>query len=139
MKPAKKYLTDVNIKFYSILKTTGEIKEDFIITYKNNSLVDLSRSETIATALEFSNMFNKIANTNFPIFIDDYESCVDYDFISKYSHDTQLIICNVKKGKSLKISNFENRNQYTIMKCKISGFKTIKTQINSAVTLKNAA
>ena len=96
MKLAKQYLTDVNVKFYSILKTTGEIKEDFIITYKNSPLSDLSRSETIATALEFANMFNKISGANFPIFIDDYESCADYDFISRYSKDTQLIIAKVK-------------------------------------------
>ena len=38
MKIAKEYLKDVNVKFYSILKTTGEIKEDFIITYKNNRI-----------------------------------------------------------------------------------------------------
>ena len=67
MKLAKQYLKDVKVNFYSVLKTTGEIKEDFIITYKGNSLSNLSRSETIATALEFANMFNQIARTNFPI------------------------------------------------------------------------
>jgi len=108
MKLAKQYLKDVDIKFYSVLKTTGEIKEDFIITYKNHSLCDLSRSETIATALEFANMFNKIANTNFPIFIDDYESCADYDFIEQYANNTQLLISKVEKGTSLSITDYYN-------------------------------
>lgn len=124
MKIAKEYLKDVDIKFYSILKTTGEIKEDFIITYKNNPLSDLSRSETIATGLEFSNMFNKISGVNLPIFIDDYESCADYNFINEYSNDTQLIVAKVEKGHSLKISN-ETSNEFSVIKTKIIGVRTI--------------
>lgn len=127
MKLAKKYLKDVNIKFYSVLKTTGEIKEDFIITYKNIPLADLSRSETIATALEFANMFNQISGANFPIFIDDYESCADYDFINDYSKGTQIIISKVEKGHPLTISDY-NTNKATIIKPVISGVTTLKTQ-----------
>lgn len=108
MKLAKQYLKDVDIQFYSVLKTTGEIKEDFVITYKNHSLSDLSRSETIATALEFANMFNKIAKTKFPIFIDDYESCADYDFIKEYSEDTQILIAKVEKGTNLSVTDYYN-------------------------------
>lgn len=114
MKLAKKYLKDVDIKFYSILKTTGEIKDDFIITYKNKPLSDLSRSETIATALEFANMFNQISRGHFPIFIDDYESCADYDFINEYSKYSQLIISKVEKGTDLKISD-ANSNKFTVI------------------------
>lgn len=127
MKLAKEYLKDVNIKFYSVLKTTGEIKEDFVITYKNTPLSDLSRSETIATALEFANMFNQISRANFPIFIDDYESCADYDFIKEYSKDTQIIISKVEKGNPLTISDY-NTGKARIIKPVISGFRTFKTQ-----------
>lgn len=115
MKLAKQYLKDVNIKFYSVLKTTGEIKEDFVIEYKNHILSELSRSETIATALEFANMFNKISKVNFPIFIDDYESCADYDFIKDYAKDTQLFIAKVEKGDSLKIAD-GNSNKFVVIK-----------------------
>ena len=108
MKLAKRYLKDVDIRFFSVLKTTGELKDDFKITYKNHELCDLSRSETIATALEFANMFNKIAKTNFPIFIDDYESCADYNFIEQYGNDTQLLISKVEKGKALSITDYYN-------------------------------
>ena len=138
MKIAKQYLKDVDIKFYSVLKTTGEIKEDFIITYKNRTLSDLSRSETIATALEFSNMFNQITGAKFPIFIDDYESCADYNFIKQYSNNTQLIISKVEKGNLLKIAN-ANSDEFTIIKPIISRYKTIKTYKESAVCLSNAA
>lgn len=127
MKLAKKYLKDVNIKFYSVLKTTGEIKEDFVITYKNTPLSDLSRSETIATALEFANMFNKITKANFPIFIDDYESCADYDFIKEYSQNTQIILSKVEKGHPLTISDY-NSNKATVIKPVISRVRTFKTQ-----------
>ena len=138
MKLAKEYLKDVNIKFYSVLKTTGEIKEDFIITYKNNPLSDLSRSETIATALEFANMFNQISRANFPIFIDDYESCADYDFISEYSKDTQIIISKVEKGHPLTISDY-NSEKATIIKPIISGFRTFRQNNNQAAKLLQAA
>ncbi len=130
MKLAKQYLKDVDIKFYSVLKSTGEIKEDFIITYKGNTLADLSRSETIATALEFANMFNKISKTNFPIFIDDYESCADYDFIKEYAKDTQLFVSKVKKGNALKIADY-NSNECTIIKPVIKGCRTIKVHKNA--------
>ena len=124
MKLAKEYLKDVDIKFYSILKTTGEIKDDFIITYKNRSLADLSRSETIATSLEFANMFNQISRGYFPIFIDDYESCTDYNFIEEYSKNTQLIISKVEKGTNLKIADL-NSNRYTLIKPVIKGCRTM--------------
>lgn len=127
MKLAKEYLKDVNIKFYSVLKTTGELKEDFVITYKNNPLADLSRSETIATALEFANMFNQISGAELPIFIDDYESCADYDFIKDYSKDTQIIISKVEKRHPLKIEDY-NTGKATIIKPVISGVTTLKTQ-----------
>ena len=123
---ARKYLKDVNIKFYSVLKETGELKDDFIITYQNKPLCDLSRSETIATALEFANMFNKISKSNLPIFIDDYESCADYDFISQYAGNTQIITSTVHKRKPLVITDYNDKTKYTIIKQQIKGCKTLK-------------
>ena len=138
LKLARQYLKDVDIKFYSVLKTTGEIKEDFIITYKGNPLSDLSRSETIATALEFANMFNQISRVNFPIFIDDYESCADYDFIKYYAPNTQLIISKVEKGNSLKIADYNNINNYKIIKPIITGYKTMFINKNNVAEKKAA-
>lgn len=139
MKLAKQYLKDVKVKFYSVLKTTGEIKEDFIITYKGNSLSNLSRSETIATALEFANMFNQIARTNFPIFIDDMESCADYDFIKDYSSNSQLIVSNVVKGSNLKIADYYNTNNCTIIKPVITNAKTFNTYRKNNTAIQRAA
>lgn len=139
MQLAKQYLKDVNVQFYSVLKTTGEIKEDFIITYKGNTLSNLSRSETIATALEFANMFNKIAKTNFPIFIDDMESCADYNFIKEYANNSQLIVSEVRKSQPLKISNFNNKVDYTIIKPVIKGCKTINKYKKKSTIIPQAA
>ena len=105
MQFANQYLKNVKIKYYSILRDTGEIKSDFIITYKDTELKNLSKSETIATSLELSNMFNKISKVNLPLFIDDSESCADYDFTGTYSKEGQILIAKVEQGQELNIQN----------------------------------
>ena len=107
MKFATKHLKNVSIKYYKVSKDDGVIKEDFIILYNGNDLKTISRSETIATSLELCNMLNKVANTNFPLFIDDSESCADYNFIEDYSDDIQILIARVEKGKDLTISDYK--------------------------------
>ena len=138
MKLAKQYLKDVDIKFYSVLKTTGEIKDDFIITYKGSPLSDLSRSETIATAIEFANMFNKIGRINLPLFIDDYESCADYNFVEEYSKDSQIIVSQVAKGHYLTIAD-ANSDNYTIIKPIITRFRTMNIYKNNGADIQKAA
>lgn len=105
MKFATKHLKHVKIKYYTVLKDSGELKEDFIITYKNNELKNLSRSETIATSIELCNMFNKISGVNIPLFIDDSESCADYNFTQDYSQNSQILIARVEKGQDLKFQD----------------------------------
>ena len=104
MQSADMYLKDVKIRFYKVIKATGEIKDDFVITYKDKDFSTLSRSEKIAASLEIANMLNKITKLNVPLFIDDSESYPDFDFISMYK-DTQIIIAQVKKGRALRITN----------------------------------
>lgn len=112
MKFATQHLKNVKIKYYTVLKDSGELKEDFIITYNGNELKNLSRSETIATSLELCNMFNKISNINLPLFIDDSESCADYNFTQDYSKDTQLLIARVVKGQELVIQDDTTEEDY---------------------------
>lgn len=109
MKYATKHLKNVKIQYYKVSKEDEILKEDFIILYKNNELKNLSRSETIATMLEIGNMLNKVANTNFPLFIDDSESCADFNFIEDYAKDTQILISRVQKGQELTISNYNDK------------------------------
>ena len=109
---ATKHLNNVKIRYYSVVKDTGELKEDFIITYCGNEFKNLSRSETIATSLELCNMLNKISGLNIPLFIDDSESCADYNFIQKYSQNTQVLIAKVEKGQALDIRDTSLQNDY---------------------------
>ncbi len=111
MKVATEHLKDVRIKYYSVLKESGELKDDFIITYNGNEFKNLSKSETIATALELSNMLNKVSGVNLPLFIDDSESCADYDFLNQYSKDTQILIAKVNKGAELQITEDVVQNE----------------------------
>lgn len=101
---ATKYLKNVKIKYDSILKETGEIKEDFIITYNGSNLREVSQAESIATSIELRNMFNKISGANIPIFIDNNENCTDFDFIQDLTGtDTQIVIAEARKGQKLTI------------------------------------
>ena len=109
MKYATKHLKNVKIQYYKVSKEDEILKEDFIILYKNNELKNLSRSETIATMLEIGNMLNKVANTKFPLFIDDSESCADFNFIEDYAKNTQILISRVQKGQELTISNYNDK------------------------------
>lgn len=109
MKYATKYLKNVKIQYYKVSKEDEILKEDFIILYKNNELKNLSRSETIATMLEIGSMLNKVANTVFPLFIDDSESCADFNFIEDYAKNTQILISRVQKGQELTISNYNDK------------------------------
>ena len=84
-------------------------------------------------------MFNQISRVNSPIFIDDYESCADYDFITDYAKNTQIIISKVEKGKPLKISDYNNSNNYTIIKPIIIGAKTMSINKNNVAEIQKAA
>ena len=54
-------------------------------------------------------LLNKVANTNFPLFIDDSESCADFNFIEDYAKNTQILISRVQKGQELTISNYNDK------------------------------
>lgn len=114
MKYATKHLKNVSIRYYSVLKESGELKDDFVITYKGTEFKNLSKSESIAASLELCNMLNQISEVKLPIFIDDTECCADYNFIDDYSTNNQLLIATVKKGQELKISDYKSsiENQY---------------------------
>lgn len=83
-------------------------------------------------------MFNKVARTNFPIFIGDVESCADYDFVKDYSSNSQLLISKVKKGAKLKIADYNNNKNYTIIRPAISKCRTMKIYKNANVAQKVA-
>lgn len=104
MKYARQYLSNTQIQFYELVKSTGEIKDCFKVTRNGESFESLSKSQKFVTILEICNMLNKISGLDIPILIDDSESYPDYKF--KYEDfKTQLIIIKAKKNRILKVSN----------------------------------
>lgn len=104
MKYAEKYLSNTQIQFYELIKSTGEIKDCFKVTRCGESFNSLSKSQKFVTILEICNMLNKISGLNIPILIDDSESYPDYSFKFE-DYNTQLIIIKAQKNRLLKVSN----------------------------------
>lgn len=84
-------LTDTKIHIYKINKETGEIKENFFVTYKDKEYSLLSNSERIKVGLELANMFNVLLNKQYPTVVDDSESILELPIIN-----TQMIICRIE-------------------------------------------
>ena len=57
-------------------------------------------------------MLNKVSGINIPLFIDDSESCTDYNFTQEYSNNTQILIASAKKGHDLTIQESCLENDY---------------------------
>lgn len=116
MKKVKGYLDKVNIKFNEIDRSTGEIKECYIVQYERRDYNKLSKSQQIRACLEISNLVNKLSNLNVPVFLDDAESITDI----KELIDTQMIISIVVKHNKLEIlydySNVLERKKESIDK-----------------------
>ena len=91
-------LTDTKIHLHKINKETGEIKEDFYITYKDKDYSLLSNSERIKVGLELANMFNILLNKKYPTVVDDSESILNLPIIN-----TQMIVCRVEDIYHIKI------------------------------------
>lgn len=92
-------LTDTKIHIHKINKETGEIKEDFFVTYKDKEYSLLSNSERIKVGLELSNMFNVLLNKQYPTVVDDSESILELPIIN-----TQMIVCKVENIECIKIN-----------------------------------
>ncbi|MGL5150763.1 MAG: AAA family ATPase, partial [Clostridium sp.] len=92
------FLTDTKIHIHKINKETGEIKEDFFVTYKEKEYSLLSNSERIKVGLEIANMFNVLLNKQYPTVVDDSESILELPIIN-----TQMIICRVEDTDNINI------------------------------------
>ncbi|MGG7060126.1 hypothetical protein ACQPUY_15435 [Clostridium nigeriense] len=91
-------LIDTKIHLHKINKDTGEIKEDFFITYKDKEYSLLSNSERIKVGLELANMFNILLNKQYPTVVDDSESILNLPIIN-----TQMIVFRVEDINTINI------------------------------------
>lgn len=93
----EKYLDKVDISLEKVVKSTGELKEDFTISYDGKEFNQLSGSERIKAGLELVNMFTKLKDIYLPIVVDNAESITDY----LVNEDCQTIEMRVKKDSKL--------------------------------------
>lgn len=93
----KKYLDKVDISLEKVLKTTGELKDDFSISYEGKALSTVSDSEKIKAGLELVKMFSNLKGIYLPTILDNAESITRYNTI-KYC---QTIETRVKKDSEL--------------------------------------
>ena len=91
------FLDKVNIQFQKIIKSTGEIKDDFKLQYEGKDFNMLSRSECIKAGLEISNLLMNATGYIYPVFVDNAESIVDIPQL-----ETQMIAAKVKEGAVLR-------------------------------------
>lgn len=93
------YLKDTMINLYKVSSDTGEMKEDFYITYSNKEYSLLSNSERIRVGLEIASMFNELLSVEYPTLVDDSESIINLPKIN-----TQMIVCKVENIDNINIS-----------------------------------
>lgn len=91
------FLDKVNVQFQKIVKTTGEVKDDFKLQYEGRDFNLLSTSERIKAGLEISNLLMNATGYVYPVFVDNAESIVDIPQLS-----TQMIAAKVKEGEVLR-------------------------------------
>ena len=91
------FLDKVNIQFQKIVKSTGEIKDDFKLQYEGKDFNLLSTSERIKAGLEISNLLMNATGYVYPVFVDNAESIVDIPQL-----ETQMIAAKVKAGEVLR-------------------------------------
>ena len=92
-----KFLDKVNIQFQKIVKSTGEIKDDFKLQYEGKDFNLLSTSERIKAGLEISNLLMNATGYVYPVFIDNAESITVIPQL-----ETQMIAAKVKAGEALR-------------------------------------
>lgn len=70
LKPLR--MNRASISLYSIVKTMGEIKDDFKFTYDGKDYRWLSASEKIKAGLEVTNLLARLTGFQYPTFIDKH-------------------------------------------------------------------
>lgn len=95
----KPYLNHVEIKLKEIVKTTGESKDCFKVTYDGKMIGQLSASERIKAALEISQLMKQLSGDTVPLFVDNRESITSQVKPTK----GQCMECAVVAGQELLI------------------------------------
>jgi len=93
-------LQRVKIVLYDVVKKSGEIKDTFKFSYEDRPYRFLSLSEKIRAGLEISELMKRLAECNYPVFIDNGESVPVIDNIRPSG---QVFVSQVVKGAPLNV------------------------------------
>ena len=97
---SKLQMNRVSISLYSVMKTTGEVKDSFKFVYEDRPYICLSGSERIKAGLEVAELLKSLVGVNFPVFIDDAERVPVIDNVRPPG---QIFIAQVVKGARLTV------------------------------------
>ena len=99
VKQVENILKNVKINFSKIDETTGELLDDYYITYKGRNYNKLSQSEKMRADFEIANFINKQSGINTPIFIDDSERIREITF----NNENQIVVALYVKYSELNV------------------------------------
>ena len=99
IKNSKDLLKEVSIEFSKVDYDTGEIIDNYQITYKGREYDKLSQSEKMRADFEISNFINKKSGINTAMFIDDAERIRDIEV----QKDTQVVVAIYIKYSELEV------------------------------------
>ena len=91
----------VEITLYDTVKKTGEVKDVFKFMYDGRPYKCLSLSGKIRAGLEISELMKRLAECNYPVFIDNGESVPVIDNVRPTG---QVFIAQVTKGAELAVN-----------------------------------
>lgn len=90
----------VEISLYDVVKSTGEVKETFRITYNGRRYDRLSLSEKIRAGMEVSELMKRLTGRNYPVFVDNMESVED---LANVRPTGQIIMAKFVPGAELAV------------------------------------
>jgi len=91
---------NVTIRFYEIIRSTGELKPCFKFLYRGRKYPALSLSEKVRAGLEITALLRSLLQLDYPVFIDNSESIEHYNGVT---FPSQTFILKFVKGAELNV------------------------------------
>lgn len=98
----KNHLSRASVNLFEIVKSTGEMKPIFELTFDGQPFAGMSNSNRIRCGLEVSNLVNKLTGLDFPVYIDNAEAITQYE-----QQPGQVFAAYVTEGKNLTVNDAE--------------------------------
>ena len=95
-------MPNVRIVLYEVVKSTGELKPVFRLSYQGRPYVSLSLSEKLLAGLEIVELLKRISHRQYPVFIDDCESVAQLPRPSG-----QVFLSQFVRGEPLRVNGVE--------------------------------